>query len=131
MFTCHLGPVCRGKAFWPHMLGTARHLHAAHLCLWKQARLQVSLQLCSASTRVMRSCPCCTVRAHVSANLGMGLFMLLSNGEQVSSAKKKRAAELVAIPAELVAIPAELGQTRSRNLLLADQSAAWSLIVVL
>lgn len=57
--------------------------------------------------------------------------MLLPNGEQVSSAKKKRAAELVAIPAELVAIPAELGQSRSRNLLLADQSAAWSLIVVL
>lgn len=70
-------------------------------------------------------------RAHVSAKLGTGLFMLLPNGEQVSSAKKKRAAELVAIPAELVAIPAELGQSRSRNLLLADQSAAWSLIVVL
>lgn len=50
--------------------------------------------------------------------------MLLPNGEQVSSAKKKRAAELVAIPAEL-------GQWRSRNPLLADQSAAWSLIVVL
>lgn len=57
--------------------------------------------------------------------------MLLPNGEQVSSAKKKRAAKLVAIPAELVAIPAELGQSRSRNLLLADQSAPWSLIVVL
>lgn len=78
-------------------------------------------------------------RAHVSAKLGTGLFiMLLPNGEQVSSAKKKRAAELVAIPAELVAIPAELvavpaelGQWRSRNPLLADQSAAWSLIVVL
>lgn len=64
-------------------------------------------------------------RAHVSAKLGTGLFiMLLPNGEQVSSAKKKRAAELVAVPAEL-------GQWRSRNPLLADQSAAWSLIVVL
>lgn len=70
-------------------------------------------------------------RAHVSAKLGTGLFMLLPNGEQVSSAKKKRAAKLVAILAELVAIPAELGQSRSRNLLLADQSAPWSLIVVL
>lgn len=57
--------------------------------------------------------------------------MLLPNGEQVSSAKKKRAAEMVAIPAGLVAIPAELGHSRSRNLLLADQPAAWSLIVVL
>lgn len=64
-------------------------------------------------------------RAHVSAKLGTGLFItLLPNGEQVSSAKKKRAAELVAIPAEL-------GWSSSRNLLLADQCAAWSLIVVL
>lgn len=69
-------------------------------------------------------------RAHVSAKLGMGLFMLLPNGEQVSRAKKKGAAELVAIPADLVAIPVKLGQSRSRNLLLTDQSAAWPLIVV-
>lgn len=42
--------------------GGARQLYAAHLCLWKQACLQVSFWLCIANTRVLRSCRCCAVR---------------------------------------------------------------------
>lgn len=84
MFTCRLGPVCRGKACRPRVRGTAGPLHAARLRLREQTRLHVSLWLCSTGalgcasasavlppwwvgTHVL-SLPCC--RAHFSARWG-------------------------------------------------------------
>lgn len=105
MFTCCSGPVDRGKA--------------CRLCLREQARLHVFLQLHSSGTGVLGSCPCCAVGPVFLLSWAWGLFVVVPNGEQVTSAKKKRAAEPVAVATEL-------GWSRSRS-----QSVAWSPIVVL
>lgn len=54
MFTCHLGPVCRGKACWPHLLGQPG---TSTLPIFAFGNKLVYKFL----SRVLGSCPCCTV----------------------------------------------------------------------